>query len=132
AGRTAEGVAGQREELSTRARGLGASIDGRVWSAADDGPLLVSHDGPEFGALAHLTQYCSAMIASGELPPHRVALLSPGPRGEGSSGSARYARALAADVLPALNPVDTVGMGASLGGLAMLHAHVRRPFAGLF
>jgi enterochelin esterase-like enzyme len=128
----ADGVDGHVQEHSIRARGLGASIDARVWSAADDGPLLVSHDGPEFGALAHLTQYCSAMIAAGELPPHRVALLSPGPRDEWYSGSARYARALAADVLPALNPVDTVGMGASLGGLAMLHAHVRRPFAGLF
>jgi len=128
----AEGVEGHVREHSIRARGLGASIDARVWSAADDGPLLVSHDGPEFDALAHLTQYCSAMIAAGELPPHRVALLPPGPRDEWYSGSARYARALAADVLPALNPVDTVGMGASLGGLAMLHAHVRRPFAGLF
>jgi enterochelin esterase-like enzyme len=72
------------------------------------------------------------MIAAGELPPHRVALLAPRDRDEWYSGSARYARALASDVLPALNPVDTVGMGVSLGGLAMLHAHVRRPFAGLF
>jgi enterochelin esterase-like enzyme len=72
------------------------------------------------------------MIAAGELPPHRVALLAPRHRDEWYSGSARYARALATDVLPALNPVDTVGLGASLGGLAMLHAHVRRPFAGLF
>jgi enterochelin esterase-like enzyme len=72
------------------------------------------------------------MIAAGELPPHRVALLGPGPRDEWYSGSARYARALASDVLPALNPVDPVGIGASLGALAMLHAHVRSPFAGLF
>jgi enterochelin esterase family protein len=72
------------------------------------------------------------MIAAGELPPHRVALLDPGPRDEWYSGSARYARALANDVLPALNPVDPVGLGVSLGGLAMLHAHVRSPFAGLF
>jgi enterochelin esterase-like enzyme len=128
----ADGVDGRVDELSIRARGLGASVDVRVWSADGDGPLLVAHDGPELDALAGLTWYCAAMIAAGELPPHRVALLSPGPRDEWYSGSARYARALAADVMPALNPVDTVGMGASLGGLAMLHAHVRRPFAGLF
>ena len=127
----ADAVEGEVEELSIRARGLGASIDVRLWSAGD-GPLLVAHDGPEYDRLAGLTHYCGAMIAAGELPPHRVALLAPGPRDEWYSGSARYARALAADVLPALNPVDPVGMGASLGGLAMLHAHVRTPFAGLF
>jgi enterochelin esterase family protein len=127
----ADAVEGEVEELSIRARGLGASIDVRLWSAGD-GPLLVAHDGPEYDRLAGLTRYCGAMIAAGELPPHRVALLAPGPRDEWYSGSARYARALAADVLPALNPVDPVGMGASLGALAMLHAHVRTPFAGLF
>ena len=100
--------------------------------AAERAPLLIAHDGPEFDQLAGLTRYCGAMIAAGELPPHRVALLSPGPRDEWYSGSARYARALASDVLPALNPVDSVAMGASLGALAMLHAHVRHPFAGLF
>jgi len=127
----ADAVAGEVEELTIRARGLGASIDVRLWSGGD-GPLLVAHDGPEYDRLAGLTRYCGAMIAAGELPPHRVALLSPGARDEWYSGSARYARALAADVLPALNPVDPVGMGASLGGLAMLQAHVRTPFAGLF
>jgi enterochelin esterase-like enzyme len=128
----ADAVDGRVEDLSIRARGLGTSLDVRVWSADADGPLLVAHDGPEYDRLAGLTRYCGAMIAAGALPPHRVALLSPGPRDEWYSGSARYARALASDVLPALNPVDPVGLGASLGGLAMLHAHVRSPFAGLF
>jgi enterochelin esterase-like enzyme len=127
----AEAVEGVSQELSIRARGLGASMPVQLWSAGE-GPLLVAHDGPEYDRLAALTRYCGAMIAAGELPPHRVALLAPGPRDEWYSGSARYARALASDVLPALNPVDPVGMGASLGGLAMLHAHVRSPFAGLF
>jgi enterochelin esterase-like enzyme len=128
----ADAVDGERHDLAVRARGLGTSLAVQVWSADPDGPLLVAHDGPEFDRLARLTQYCGAMIAAGELPPHRVALLAPGPRDEWYSGSARYARALASDVLPALNPVDPVGLGASLGGLAMLHAHVRSPFAGLF
>ena len=61
-----------------------------------------------------------------------MALLAPRDRDEWYSASARYTRALVSDVMPALNPVDPVGMGASLGALAMLHAHVRRPFAGLF
>jgi enterochelin esterase-like enzyme len=127
----ADGVAGERTDLSLRARGLGTEMRVRMWEGGG-APLLVAHDGPEFDALAGLTQYSAAMIAAGELPPHRVALLAPGPRDEWYSGSARYARALASDVLPALNPVDPVGMGASLGALAMLHAHVRTPFAGLF
>jgi hypothetical protein len=127
----ADGVDGDVEELAVRARGLGAGVRVRLWEAGE-GPLLVVHDGPEFDALAGLTRYSAAMIAAGELPPHRVAMLAPGDRDQWYSGSARYARALAADVLPALNPVDPVGMGASLGALAMLHAHVRRPFAGLF
>jgi enterochelin esterase-like enzyme len=128
---TAEGVEGHTQELAIRGRGLGASINVRLWSAGG-GPLLVAHDGPEYDRLASLTQYSAAMIAAGELPPHRVALLAPDNRDEWYSASALYSRALAADVLPALDPADPVGMGASLGALAMLHAHVRRPFAGLF
>jgi enterochelin esterase-like enzyme len=128
----ADAVAGHVEERSIRARGLGTSMHVRLWSADPHGPLLVVHDGPEFDLLAGLTRYSGAMVAAGELPPHRVALLSPGDRDQWYSGSARYARALASDVLPALDPIDPVGVGASLGGLAMLHAHVRSPFAGLF
>jgi enterochelin esterase family protein len=127
----ADGVDGHVEELAIRGRGLGASVHVRLWDPGG-GPLLVAHDGPELDALAHLTRYSAAMIAADELPLHRVAMLAPGPRDEWYSGSARYARALAADVLPALSPVDPVAMGASLGALAMLHAHVRTPFAGLF
>jgi enterochelin esterase family protein len=127
----APGVEGETADLSLRARGLGAAMQVRIWDGGGT-PLLVAHDGPEYDALAALTRYSAAMIKAGELPPHRVALLAPGPRDEWYSGSARYAGALASDVLPALNPVDPVGMGASLGALAMLHAHVRTPFAGLF
>ena len=42
------------------------------------------------------------MIAAGTLPPHRVALLAPGPRDEWYSASALYSRALYVDVIPAL------------------------------
>ena len=127
----ADAVEGETHDLSVRARGLGTEMHVRMWDGGD-GPLLVAHDGPELDALAALTRYSGAMIAAGELPPHRVALLAPGNRDEWYSASGRYSRALASDVLPALNPVDPVGMGVSLGALAMLHAHVRRPFAGLF
>jgi len=71
--------------------------------------------------------------------PFRVALLPPGDRNEWYSASAAYGRSLGRLVLPALRglvPVTgrPVGMGASLGALAMLHAERASPgaFAGLF
>jgi enterochelin esterase-like enzyme len=130
-------VEGRYKDFSVRGRGLGANVTGRIWSPPTDEPLplLVAHDGPEYDKLAFLTRYSSAMIAAGALPPHRVALLVPGPRDEWYSASALYSRALYVDVVPAL-PVSgpLVGMGASLGALAMLVTQRRAPgtFAGLF
>jgi enterochelin esterase-like enzyme len=130
-------VEGRYKDFSVRGRGLGANVTGRIWSPPTDEPLplLVAHDGPEYDKLAFLTRYSSAMIAAGALPPHRVALLAPGPRDEWYSASALYSRALYVDVVPAL-PVSgpLVGMGASLGALAMLVTQRRAPgtFAGLF
>ena len=74
------------------------------------------------------------------MPTLRAALLPPrGDRNETYSGSTRYARLLADAYfthLRELAPSDTapVGMGASLGALAMLHAHRLHPhaFGGLF
>jgi enterochelin esterase family protein len=140
----AERVPAQVLEFGVRGRGLGAEVAIRLWSPADAPesetlPLLVAHDGPEYDALAQLTRYAGAMIAAGALPRHRVALLAPGERDEWYSASALYARALCTDLVPALHDVAAVaglpvGMGASLGGLAMLHAQRRWPgtFAGLF
>lgn len=138
----AEGVPGRTQELATR--GLGTEVRVSVWSPADAGPgeplpLLVAHDGPEYDRLAALTQFAAAGIGSGALPRHRVALLAPGERNEWYSASARYAGALVRDVLPAIRSavgVDgpVVGMGASLGALALLHGQRRHPgtFGALF
>jgi enterochelin esterase family protein len=130
-----EGVPGRSDELSVRGRGLGAHIAIRVWSPAE-GParLLLANDGPEYDALSRLTQFCAVAIARGDLPPFRVALLAPGDRDQWYSASAAYSRALAHDVIPALRDAFGVigppaGMGASLGGLAMLHAQRRFPRA---
>ena len=137
----APAVEGRFEAFGVRGRGLGANVTGRIWSPLTDEPLplLVAHDGPEYDKLASLTRYSAAMIAAGILPPHRVALLAPGPRDEWYSASALYARALYVDVVPALREAanasgDPVGMGASLGGLAMLVTQRRAPgtFAALF
>ncbi len=135
---------GGLRELTAPGRGLGRDVAVALWSPADaeDGdplPLLVANDGPEYAELAGLTDYCAAMIAEGTLPPHRVALLAPGPRNEWYSASPLYAGALVRGVLPAVAAEVAVegapvAMGASLGALAMLHAERRHPgaFAGLF
>jgi enterochelin esterase-like enzyme len=108
----------------------------RIWAPVGAGPdepmpLLVVHDGPEYDALASLTRYLGAGIAGGWLPPLRAALLSPGPRNNWYSANSRYARSLRERVLPALGVASTavIGMGTSLGGLAMLHALCQYPDA---
>jgi enterochelin esterase-like enzyme len=126
------------DELGVRV--LGRELAIRVWSPAGGRlPLLVAHDGPEYDELAALTRYAGAMIASDALPPFRVALLPPGDRNEWYSASALYGRALCRRILPAIAAhVEVagrpVGMGASLGALAMLQAQRTWPgtFAGLF
>jgi enterochelin esterase family protein len=135
---------GSATRLPVPSRYLRAEVAVTLWAPADAGPterlpLLVAHDGPEYDELSSLTTYAAAMIAAGRLPRHRVALLSPGDRDEWYSASVTYAKALALAVLPTIRrrfavagPV--VGMGASLGALAALHAQRRHPglFGGLF
>jgi enterochelin esterase family protein len=134
------GAPGSWSELSIPAPALKARVEARIWSpAALTDRVLVAHDGPEYDRLAALGHYSPAMIGTGRLPPHHLVLLSPGERDEWYSANPAYAWSFVADVLPRLyvelqthRPI--VGMGASLGGLAMLHAQRRYPraFAGLF
>jgi enterochelin esterase family protein len=113
-------------------------VEARIWSpggAGDDEPLplLLVHDGPEYDKQAGLTGCLADGIAAGCLPRLRAALLAPGQRERWYSASTRYSLALRSAVIPALaGRVATtarVGLGASLGALAMLHAHCRCPGA---
>jgi enterochelin esterase family protein len=129
------GVPGRTDDLAVRGRGLGAHVPIRVWSPVE-GParMLLANDGPEYDALARLTHFCAVAIAREALPPFRVALLGPADRDQWYSASAAYSRVLANDVIPALRDAFGIigapaGMGASLGGLAMLHAQRRFPRA---
>ena len=123
--------------------GQTCTIAVRIWSPAGsrDGeplPLLLVHDGQEYDELAGLTRYLGAGVAGGWLPRMRAALLSPGQRNNWYSANSRYARALADRVIPVVTRTVAstvrVGMGTSLGALAMLHAHCQRPgvIDGLF
>lgn len=101
-------------------------------------PLLVVHDGPEMATYARILDFSAAMMAAGQLVSHRVLLLAPGDRDRRYAANDAYADVLAEELLPAANrevatAPDPVIVGASLGGLAALHAEWRRPgtFAGV-
>ncbi len=135
---------GEHTSLSVPTRGLGGPVEGLLWSpegtaAGQPMPLLVANDGPEFARMAALTHYAGVQILAGVLPPFRLALLAPGARNEWYSAKNAYARALVEGVLPVIGETAAVegpivAMGASLGALAMLHAHRLYPgaFGGLF
>jgi enterochelin esterase-like enzyme len=129
---------GLQDVFDIQVGGLDRVVKVRTWrpSGAAVGerlPLLVVHDGPEYDLLASLARYLAAGTAAGWLPTLRAALLDPGPRNRWYSANAGYARALARTVIPALvarmPATAIVGMGTSLGALAMLHAHCRHPDA---
>jgi enterochelin esterase family protein len=94
--------------------------------------VLVVLDGPEYQRQMRLLALLRRLVERGEVQPHRVVLVAPDDRLETYSASARFARAFG-DELAALGG-RRVGVGASLGGLALLHAHRtrRESFAGLF
>ena len=98
-------------------------------------PLLVAHDGPEYAELSALLRYLARLVAEGELPPHRAALLGAGrPRRvvlrlaalrQRAGRRRRCRRSRRGRRRPTGAPRSA--MGASLGALAMLHAHRRSP-----
>jgi enterochelin esterase-like enzyme len=135
--------AGPVEPLVLPSRALRGEVRGLLWSSVEAEPrrplpLLVVHDGPEYAEYSGLLRLLDSAVAEHEVPPMRAALLAPmrGERDEHYSASGRYASALQRELLPRLPPTShvRVGMGASLGALAMLHAHRARPgvFGGLF
>jgi enterochelin esterase-like enzyme len=137
--------AGDLRELTLESVRLRTTIRTLLWSPEDADPerplpLLVVHDGPDYGEYARLLRLLAHLVEYGETPEFRALLLPPGKtRDELYSASARYASALAADLIPharthAAFDRPPVLLGASLGALAALHAHVRHPglLGGLF
>ncbi len=102
-------------------------------------PLIVVHDGPEYADLAGLLGYLGMLAHLDPALRARVLLLDPVDRDRSYSASPAYARALVGGMLPQVTGAlpttgRPVGVGASLGGLAMLHAATLHPgvFAGVF
>jgi len=135
---------GELEPLELRTRRVGR-FGGLLWSAHDSDPreplpLLLVHDGPEYAEYSELPRLLDHLVAFGEVPPLRAALLRP-PRDRNETYSAAnvYARAFAVEILPGLierapTARPPAALGASLGGLAFLHAHSLYPglLGGLF
>jgi enterochelin esterase-like enzyme len=137
------GEPGRIADVGVPASAVDATISVRIWAPPDSPddeplPLLLAHDGPEYDTLSALTGFLSAGVTGGWLPRLRAALLAPGPRNRWYSANSGYARALTQAVVPALAgrfaTKSRIGMGTSLGALAMLHAHCRHPdvFDALF
>jgi len=112
-------------EIAIRVRPIGRPGDRAPW--------LVVLDGPEYVRRASLLRVLGRLVTEQQVRPHRVALVVPDDRMESYSASAHYARALVA-ALDELGRGRRVGLGASLGGLALLHVHRLEPraFSGLF
>jgi enterochelin esterase-like enzyme len=132
-------TAGTWRELTVPSAALRADLPLRIWSppAADASTsphgILLAHDGGEYDRLAGIVQYSAAMIDSGRLHRHHLVLLSPVKRNEWYAANPAYARALIDDVLPVVRTEldgggPIVAVGASLGALALLHAHCRYPY----
>ncbi len=116
---------GEPEAVMIPSRILKAELPALIWThpeATERSPMLVVHDGPEY------TEHSALLTLLGQLPPLRAALLGPVDRNEIYSASASYARALVEEILPALpRAPKRIGLGASLGALALFHAHRRHP-----
>jgi len=127
--------AGPIEEIEIRCRRLVARVQVLIYATPEppgvDAPLIVAHDGPEYAHYASLTRYLDVMSWQELIPPLRAALIQPVDRNETYSASAKYSAALVRELLPEITRraphSKRIGMGASLGALAMLHVHRRHP-----
>jgi enterochelin esterase-like enzyme len=119
---------------------LGADQPAMLWSAhgsdtATPLPVLVVLDGIEFAGFSGLVQMLDWAAARRRLPRMRALLLHPTERNAHYSADPVLAQALDEEILPAAGREVALaagrrwraGLGASLGGLALLHAHRLRP-----
>ena len=127
--------AGPVEWIELRSRRLVARVKVLLYRTPEEpletAPLLVVHDGPEYAEYAAFTRFLDAAHGDARIPALTAALIQPVDRNETYSASALYSAALVRELLPELARRvprgPRVGIGASLGALAMLHAHFRHP-----
>jgi enterochelin esterase family protein len=119
------------------------AVDGELLAppGTDDGDpllLLVVHDGPEYVRLARLLDHLHWLADGDPSLRCRVLSLRPVERDRAYAASEPYTAALVERALPQVQRLvqivgRPVGLGASLGGLALAHAAATYPgsFAGL-
>ncbi|MGK5681731.1 alpha/beta hydrolase [Actinoplanes sp. URMC 104] len=137
---TLPAASGRWWSLTLDVRALRAEVTARIWSPAQPtARVLVAHDGPDYDKHAALGRYVAASITAGRIEPCHLVLLPAGERLEWYAALPAYARGLGLEILPALTARlsdgrPAVGIGASLGALAMLHCQRRHPgvLGGLF
>jgi enterochelin esterase family protein len=131
------------EPVSVRTEDAGLSVLGEVLTppghgATDALPLLVAHDGPELVRLARLLDLLDWAATREPAVRCRVLALQPVDRDRAYAASRQYTDALVDHALvevrrrvPTTGPL--VGLGASLGALALTYAAASHPgtFAGL-
>jgi enterochelin esterase-like enzyme len=127
------GYPARRMRLELDSRALRAGVPVRLWAPRSAGrgprPLLLVHDGADYVRRASLLRLLERTTAV------RAALVEPVEREEQYSASPAYTRALVRELLPAFDAGGPrIGLGASLGALALLHAHRTAPESldGLF
>nr|WP_296066573.1 alpha/beta hydrolase-fold protein [uncultured Actinoplanes sp.] len=131
---------GEWTSLTVPMPAVRSEADVRIWSpATPTDRILVAHDGPDYERYASLGLYAAASMAAGRVQPFHVVLLPAAQRFEWYAASTAYAKGLASEVVPKIrgelgSDRPVIGIGASLGALAMLHAQRRHPavFGGLF
>lgn len=128
----------KRIEFGAPRRGLQRDVHVRLWPddvpADQPRPLLITHDGADYDALARLTKRAGGLMGSGKVRPFRVALVDPAweLRNNWYSCSAAYADALTQSVIPEIKDRIHVegriaAIGASLGAISLLHAEYTYP-----
>jgi len=130
---------GNRRPVSAGPTHLDRAVPVQLWSPTvldptTPAPLLLAHDGSDLAERGSLLRWATyaAGLAQG---PFRVALLDPlhGYRDTWYAANVDYSDEIGTVVLPALRaaaPTTTViGLGASLGAVAMLHLQDRHPTA---
>lgn len=126
-----------RLELESEVYGSNRPVHIYTPAAGDARALLVVHDGDDYLRFAGLAKVLDNLIAAGEIPPVAAVLADPDNRLAEYRASPAHAAHIVEEVIPlAVREVATshvVGMGASLGGVAALHAAWTYPgaFAGL-
>lgn len=127
---------GEVSEIDVPSAVLGDNQPTILWAAAGTSPatplpLLIVLDGVEFARFSGLLHMLDAEVAAARLPPMRAVLSHPTRRDEHYTASSKFARYVARELIATVSEHVTVaperrfrvGLGASLGGLALLHAH---------